>query len=284
MRALVTGAGGFIGSHLVQRLAEATDWEIIACTRRPTAQLAHHPNLILTDLQDGARLPHVDVMFSLAAHVDVPASIENPSFTIRNNVGIAATIVDYARSWDIPPHIIHVTTAEAFGPGGPHTVEEPARPTNPYAASKAAQDAIFTAAANCYGIPVTIARTANVFGEHQHPSKFVPTVIRALAAGEPVRLFGDASRRWLHANDLADALLKLSGAPPQTANVTGAELLPNGEIARRIAAVMGLPDVQLVLDGGQRPGHEDVYDLEPSPIMNDDLQAGLERTVAWWSR
>lgn len=283
MRALVTGAGGFIGSHLVSRLAEMTDWEVIACARRPTVQLAHHSNLILTDLHDGARLPPADVIFSLAAHVDVPSSIENPSFTVRNNVGIASTLVDYARCWDIPPHIIHVTTAEVFGPGGPHTVEEPARPTNPYAASKAAQDAIFTAVANCYSIPVTIARTANVFGEHQHRSKFVPTVTRNVLAGAPVPLFGDSHRRWVHADDLADALIRLAALPPSTVNLTGAELVSNESIVHRIGHILGRKP-NLERTGTQRPGHEDVYDLEPSPIMTDDLHAGLERTVAWWSR
>jgi dTDP-D-glucose 4,6-dehydratase len=126
---------------------------------------------------------------------------------------------------------------------------------------------------------VISARTANVFGESQPVTKFVPTVIRNLLAGDPVRLFGDARRRWIHADDVADTLIGITG----DVNVTGADLLDNRQIVERIAARLGIvPKIEIVAAG--RPGHEGVYDLVPSPGMTDDLDAGLDRVVAWFAR
>lgn len=263
MRVLVTGVTGFIGRHLVERAP--SDWEIIT----PRGNLA-----VSCDA------PRADVVINLASRVDVPKSLEEPRQTVANNVGIACSLIDYAMRHD--PLIVHVSTAEAFGPGGPHGLEAPPRPTNPYAASKIAQDALLRAAVACFSIRVVTARTANVFGEHQAANKFVPTVIRNLTAGEPVNLFGHAKRRWIYAGDVADALIALTREPVD-ANVTGAELIANEDIVHRLAARLHVTP-QLEITEDVRPGHEDVYDVAPVNMpIRDDLDGGLDRMVTRWS-
>lgn len=276
----VTGADGFLGTHLIRRILTLTDWRVVAVSH-------HGMNLVnprvwryTADLTTNTDLPKTDVIFSVAAHVDVAASLRDPRGTVETNTGIANTIVHHARRTGAL--VVHVSTAEVFGPGGPHGLECPARPTNPYAASKAAQDAIFHTAKNAYSVPVVTARTANVFGEAQPAAKFVPTVVRKILAREPVRLFGHAKRRWIHADDVADTLLRIA-VTPVDANVTGSELLPNEEIVHRIADRLGV-DARIEIDTDVRPGHEDVYDLTPAGPVTDDLDAGLDRAVAWWSR
>lgn len=261
MRVLVTGSSGFIGQHLMERIPD--DWTVYESSG---------------DISDSLVGPPADVVVSLAAQVDVAASLRDPRATMLNNVGVANSVVEYAASCDA--HVIHVTTAEVFGPGGPHGTVDPARPTNPYAASKAAQDAIFHVA-SCSGVRVSVARTANVFGEHQGSEKFVPTVIRNLQAGDTVRLFGDAKRRWIHADDVSDTLIRLAQSDPQTVNVTGADLIDNSVIVAKIGDRLGiLPTIEVVAP--ERAGHESVYDLSPSDLVTDDLEAGLDRVVAFW--
>lgn len=263
MRVLVTGVNGFIGRHLLDRAP--ADWTI----------LTNRGNLAVECVA-----PQADVVINLASRVDVPKALEEPRQTMANNVGIAHSLVDYATKHD--PLIVHVSTAEAFGPGGPYGLESPPRPTNPYAASKVAQDAVFRAAAACYGIRVVTARTANVFGDHQPVSKFVPTVIRNLIAGVPVKLFGHAKRRWIYADDVADALIALAYQPVD-ANLTGSTLVDNAEIVYSLAARLHVtPNLEVTEDA--RPGHEDVYDVEPVNMpIRDDINRGLDHMVTAWS-
>lgn len=279
---MVTGAAGFIGQHLIERILATTDWHVHAIDRANIPPMGDRVERTHGDLTEPvpADAQSVDVVFSLAADVDVAWSLRAPATFIANNVAIATTIVNYARAQDTPPLIVHVTTAEVFGPGGPHGWQEPAKPTNPYAASKAAQDAIFHAAATCYGIPVTTARTANVFGEHQTSDKFIPTVIRQLKAGEQVTLFGDAWRRWIHANDVADNLIALAQFDAiVAANITGTHLVRNADIVHKIAWHLEV-DPLIDYGGNQRPGHEDIYDLPPHDnLVDDDLWGRLEQTV-----
>lgn len=259
MRVHVTGRHGFIAQHLTERITKTTAWDLVP-------------------------MPEADVVFSIASSVDVPKSIERPTATVLNNVSYALGIVEAARAAKNPPLIVHLTTAEVFGPNRTCGLWEPARPTNPYAASKAAQDAIFHAAAATYGLRVVQARTANVFGEHQPVNKFVPTVVNRILDGEPVKLFGDAYRRWIHADDVADGLIGLVGSGVEAANLTGSELVSNEALVGRIAARLNAtPTVEVV--PVERPGQETVYDVAPvnNPVR-DDLDAGLDRAVAWFAR
>lgn len=280
MRVAVTGASGFIAQHTINRIVETTDWDVVALSRKVLPERSRVEN-VRCDLLLPSRLPVVDAIVSLASEVDVAAAIASPRATLMNNASIASRVVEWAGSMPSPARVVHVSTAEVFGPGGPYGLEEPPRPTNPYAVSKAAQDAVFHCA-RVSGLPVVTARTANVFGEHQPDTKLIPTIVRNLLAGDPVRLFGDAQRRHIHADDVGDALIRMV-QHPHDMNVTGADLVPNARIVHMVGERLGIQPVIEVVDE-HRPGHEAVYDLTPSEGMTDDLEHGLDRAVAWFAR
>lgn len=267
MRILVTGHNGFLGQHLLKRGVEV----LIPAPYTELGNVRHE-------------LPDSDVVINLASHVDVPASMRDPHATFENNTDIAWRLIHYAR--ETGARIIHVSSAEVFGPGGPYGPESPFKPTNPYAASKVAQDAIFGSSTACFGVDVTIARTANPFGEYQQNNKFVPVVLDRLSKGETVTLFGDASRRWIHADDVVDGLLQLAVKPSiPVAHLTGSALLKNRDFVYMLSDAMGVQAHVEVLDE-QRPGHEDVYDVPPymNPVL-DNINAGIRKVVeAWKSR
>lgn len=274
---IVTGASGFIGTHLLERVLSTTDWRVIAISRRRVPE-RHRIEWRQADLNDSMvpGLPRADAIISLAAEVDVLTSLRVPEETMRKNTAIAFSVARYAAQHRIP--VVHVSTGEVFGPGR-HGLAAPTRPTNPYAASKAAQDAIFAAS----GASFVTARTANVFGEHQPSNRFVPTVIRSLVEGKPVKLIGNATRRWIHADDVAEGLIRMVDRPV-CANLTGSLLTPNRVMVEAIASRLGVvPEFEEV--PVERPGQEDLYDLEPvNRPAHDDLHAGLDRAVEWWAK
>lgn len=300
----VIGASGFIGQHLVSKLITETDWNIHLvcgrqCTHRSasagedTVRAAHH-RITFTHSHEGAVrlsvLPFVDTIINLASHVNVGRSLAHPAETIANNVGIAVSLLEATRLIRLrgrtAPHVIHVTTAEVFGPGTHTGLEAPARPTNPYAASKAAQDAILSQARASEGLSLTLARTANVFGEHQSPEKFAPRVLANYRDGKPITLYGKASRRWIHADDVAAGLIEAVHTRPEIVNITGERLVDNEDFAQALideARAHGL-DKEFVITTAEaeRPGHEPVYDLHPTTNHKPSLRAGIERMVSAW--
>ena len=175
-------------------------------------------------------------------------------------------------------------------------------PSNPYAASKAAQEALATAYWRTYSLPVVVINCMNMIGEMQHPEKFLPTLIRLIDAGETVTIHGTpgdiGSRGYLHATSAADAVLHiLRTLPPATwphtdrpdrYNVTGCEQIGNLELALMVAEILGKPLRYRLEDFHScRPGHDPHYGLDGSKLAATGWKppAGfaesLEQTVRW---
>jgi dTDP-glucose 4,6-dehydratase len=178
-------------------------------------------------------------------------------------------------------------------------------PSNPYSASKAAQEAMAFTYWRTYGVPIVITNTMNIVGEMQDPEKFVPKTLRALLCGEAptVHVSPDGqpgSRFYLHARNLADAWLWLARnhQPQQYAegwdrpsrfHIVGEREVDNIEMVRLLAVAAGLPvpAMNLVDFHSSRPGHDLRYALDGSKLADAGwtpplgLEASLARTVEW---
>ena len=323
-RALLTGAGGFVGHHTLGHLLQHTDWEIV-CTdsfrhRGKTDRLrevlaedpqeAHRVTVLTHDLRApiSPQLAHefgpIDYLIAMASESHVDRSITDPRPFVENNVAVILTVLEYAREYGVEK-LVHVSTDEVYGPalmGHDHAEGEPHRPSNPYSASKAAQESIVYAYWRTYGLPCAIATSMNMIGERQDPEKFVVLALAAALAGEtvPIHVRADGavgSRFWLHARNYANALIFLLETQQFPAygdvdemerwNVVGEEL-DNLEMAELIAVSAGVElDAEPVDFHTTRPGHDLRYALDGAKLdllgwrPPLDLAASMKNTVEW---
>lgn len=236
-RIFLTGASGFVGSHVLRHVLMNTNWEIVAPVTfthrgkndRIASALETNPewhdrvNVIMLDLTAPIdeptiqRIGHIDEIWNIASDSHVDRSIEEPGPFIQNNVALMVNILDYARKVQ-PQLILQMSTDEVYGPAAgdyKHHEWDTIKPSNPYSGSKAAQEAICFSYWRTYNLPIVITNTMNIIGEMQDPEKFVPMTIKKLLAGEPMTVHVSpegvsGSRFYLHARNLADAWLEIS--------------------------------------------------------------------------
>ena len=232
-----------------------------------------------------------DAVMHLAAESHVDRSIAQPVPFIENNVALVLNMLEYARKVK-PRAFIQVSTDEVYGSAPPDYSNlewDSIMPSNPYAASKAAQEAIAISYWRTYGVPVVITNTMNNFGENQNKEKFIPLVVEKILTGEPLSVHGtfkgekfvSGSRVWLHAENHAHALVHIvnncrihSFADgdhfPLRLHVSGEEDLTNLEIVKRASKILGL-SANLVLEDyhGSRPGHDLRYSLDGSTLRHE---------------
>jgi dTDP-glucose 4,6-dehydratase len=323
-RVLLTGAGGFLGAHVLEHMLATTDWHVLATdsfrhkgkSDRIREVLAGHPDwthrvkVVPHDLtapftaqtaQQFGRIEYIIAMASLS-HVD--DSLADPVPFVLNNTAVALSVLEYARL-QAPQleALILVSTDEVYGPAETgHPEWSPILPSNPYAASKAAQEAIAISYWRSYGLPVILTNTMNVIGERQSPEKFLPKTIRAVAHGEVLPVHGRpgnvGSRHYLHARNAADAWVWLlqnttpaafpAASRPDRYNVCGLERVDNLALAEEVALIVGKPlHYELVDFHSARPGHDPHYALDGTKLAAAGWKApvgfaeSLERTVRW---
>ena len=309
-RVLVTGGAGFIAHHLISQILKHTDWEVVTLDRLDFSGNLNRLQDILKDfsLQDRSRvrtvfhdlkaavnpliasdIGKVDYILHLAAGSHVDRSIEYPMEFVMDNVVSTCNILDYARSLDHLERFIYFSTDEVFGPA-PEGIfyDENARynSTNPYSASKAGGEELAVAFENTYGLPVYITHTMNVFGQRQHPEKYIPMCIKRIRDGEKITIHSDpsktvpGSRHYIHAEDVSNALLFLlnketivetnwGGAKCPKFNIVGAEELNNLQLAQMIADIQGKELKYEMIDfHSVRPGHDLRYALSGEKMKN----------------
>lgn len=316
MRVLVTGGAGFIGHHVVHAILRDTDWGVVSLDRLDLsgnlnrlrwvadqdAGCSRRCKVVYGDLRSpvsdimAKMLGDVRVVLHLAAASHVDRSIADPLSFVMDNVVGTCNALNYARELPNLERFIYFGTDEVFGPaplGVQYSERDRYNSTNPYAASKAGGEELAVAFENTYGMPVFITHAINVCGERQHPEKYIPRIIRAVRDGELLTIHGNAdatkagSRHYIHANDVADALLFLlrSDLPPLPCdfggakcpkfNIVGKEEIDNLSLAQTIAEMMGKPlRYELVSSHPSRPNHDFRYSL------SGDLLRGL----GWESR
>jgi dTDP-D-glucose 4,6-dehydratase len=275
-RVLITGMYGAIGAHVFVHIMKNTDWDVIAIDsfrhkgyrERIDSFSEGHPDWLerLTtyqydlvsflpqDLKD--KIGKVDYILHLAALSDVQLSVDNPVYTIKNNIDSTISMLEYAR--EVKPELfLYFSTDEIYGPvegDTTHKEWDTHYPSNPYAASKAASEDICYCYWRAYDVPLIITNTMNNWGQTQGASKFPAMIQRKLMRGETVTIHGTpdkiGSRFYIHSRNVADALLFIikNGVKhhipgeldhPHKYHIVGDRRLNNLELAQMIAGYMG---------------------------------------------
>tara|TARA_R100000995_G_scaffold73503_1_gene42308 strand:- start:75 stop:1097 length:1023 start_codon:yes stop_codon:yes gene_type:complete len=303
-RALITGGAGFIAHHLIGQILERTDWEIVSLDRldysgnlnrlhdlmltfdpevRKRVKIVHHDLKAELNPLVCSEVGNVDYIIHLAAGSHVDRSIDYPMEFVMDNVVGSVNILEFARTQKNLERFVYFSTDEVFGPapdGIKYKENDRYNSTNPYSATKAAAEEIAVAYENTYGLPIYITHTMNVFGERQHPEKFIPMCIKRARDGESVTIHSDStktipgSRHYIHAEDVADAVLFLldyegefektwGGAKCPKFNIVGSEELNNLDLATIIAEAQGKElKYEMVDFHSSRPGHDLRYALD----------------------
>jgi dTDP-glucose 4,6-dehydratase len=303
-RALITGGAGFIAHHLIGQVLKNTDWEIVTLDRldysgnlnrlhdlmlsfnpevRKRVKIVHHDLKAELNPLIKSEIGKVDYVLHLAAGSHVDRSILYPMEFVLDNVVATCNILEFARTQDNLERFIYFGTDEVFGPapnGIKYKENDRYNSTNPYSATKAGGEELAVAYENTYGLPVYVTHTMNVFGERQHPEKYIPMCIRRIRDGETVTIHSDStrtipgSRHYIHAEDVASAVIFLlnyegkfepawGNAKCPKFNIVGSEELNNLELAQIIAKSQGRElSYELVDFHSSRPGHDLRYALD----------------------
>ena len=317
MKLLVTGGCGFVGHHIIEHFLKNTDWEIVTIDKLTYAASgfdrvrdikAFDSSRVkfltldfIRDLSVGIVKEYSDVNYilHLGAETHVDNSIEDPKPFIYSNVVGTYNMLEFARKCKDLKAFVYFSTDEVFGPA-PHGVEykewDRYNCTNPYSATKAGGEELCLAYMNTYGVKGFITHCMNIFGERQHPEKFIPICIRKIKDKEKVIIHGSAdkkesgSRFYIHARNVASAVHFLLDKFEQREkyNIVGEKEFTNLDIAKAVANAMGKKLRYEIVDfHSARPGHDLRYALDGAKMKElgwetpMTIETTIKTTVEW---
>lgn len=330
MKVLLTGAGGSIGVHFIAHIMHNTDWNIIAldsfrhkgdfdriirvCRNhkdwKDRIEILTHDLIAPFTSRQIRKLNDIDYIINLASLSDVQSSIDDPVPFMRNNHEIMVNMLELAR--EIKPKVfLQFSTDEVYGPAKideGHPEWDNILPSNPYAASKAAQEAYAIAYWRSYNVPVIITNTMNNFGEMQQSSKY-PVIIQKKVKNDDLVSVHTASdgqigtRYYLHSRNAADAVLFIlqktkpylhqpgQTDKPDRYNIVGDAQVDNLELAQIIARLLNKELKYEKVDfHSKQPGHDLHYGLDGAKLHDLGWQApiafeeSLKNTIEWQDR
>ena len=232
----VTGCLGFIGYHVTKACLEkgwyvrGVDSETYAANTQLAEDLFLHDNFSFegTDINDLARLYDCDYVINTAAETHVDNSITSSDVFLRSNINGVHRLLELIKNTNRRrPTLLHFSTDEVYGDitAGAHTETDLLKPSNPYAATKAAADQLVIAWARTFNVPYVIVRPTNNYGIGQYVEKFIPRAVKYLQLGKRVELHdqGTPRRTWLHVSDTAAAVIAIieSGVQNEIYNISG---------------------------------------------------------------
>ncbi len=306
---LVTGAGGFIGSHLTEQLTvqgaqvrafvrynSRGDWGLL---RLLPAERMAQVEVVAGDFRElstiKAAMEGVSHVFHLGALIAIPYSYLHPAEVVETNVIGTLNVLLAARELGVE-RVVHTSTSEVYGTALRVPIDEshPLQGQSPYSASKIGADKIAESFYRSYDLPVVTVRPFNTYGPRQSTRAVIPTIIMQALTQDVVRLGNlDAKRDLTYVSDTVAGFLKAAQAPGvegQTFNLgVGAEI-SIGELAHKIIALIGRP-VEIEIDPARlRPAKSEVQRLlSDNSLARERLgwrpqvsfDEGLARTIEW---
>jgi NAD dependent epimerase/dehydratase len=306
---LVTGAGGFIASHLVERLVaqgarvrafvrynSRNDPGLLATLAPETLQSVE---LVTGDLRDPAAVEQAmrgeRVVFHLGALIAIPYSYLHPNEVVETNVIGTLNVLQAGRLHGVE-RMVHTSTSEVYGTALRVPIDEdhPLQGQSPYSASKIGADKLAESFYRAFNLPVVTLRPFNTYGPRQSARAVIPTIISQALAGSVVRLGSLETRRdFTYVSDTVDGFMKVAetqGIEGQTFNLGAGQDISIGELAGLIFELMGAP-VRIEPDNERlRPEKSEVLRLLSdnrkarkalgwAPVVS--LRDGLAETIAW---
>lgn len=322
MNILITGAAGFIGSHLVRLLVKKyPHYNIVSLDALTYAgnlanlkEVANATNHTFvkgditseSDVMNALKTHNITDVIHLAAESHVDRSIEGPMEFVHTNVVGTVNLMNQARAfWGTNEgHIFyHVSTDEVFGSLGEDgffTETTSYDPRSPYSASKAASDHFVSAYFHTYGFPVKRSNCSNNYGSHHHPEKLIPLMITNILNKKPLPVYGNGTnvRDWLWVEDHARAIDVIfhKGALGCNYNIGGWNEWKNIDLIHELCSIM---DQELGRNAGEsaelityvtdRAGHDIRYAIDATKLDNElgwkpsiTFEEGLRQTVKWY--
>lgn len=310
MTVLVTGADGFIGSHLVERLVK-DGHRVRALVQYNSfnnwgwlegSSCLSDVEVITGDVRDANvcrdLCDQIDTVYHLAALIAIPYSYRAPSSYVDTNVQGTLNMCQAAKDCSVS-RFIQTSTSEVYGTAQYVPIDEqhPLQPQSPYSASKIAADAMAMSYHNAFELPVTVARPFNTYGPRQSARAVIPSIIGQIAAGQKRIELGDVSptRDFNYVADTCQGFIELAKSDKaigETVNICTGKEISIEDTLLMIKEIMK-SDVDLVCDEARlRPKGSEVFRLLGCPnklqSMTDfsskmSLREGLSETIRWFT-
>lgn len=309
MKYLVTGADGFIGSHLTERLVrDGHEVRAFCCYNSNGSHgwLDELPDvrssceLVLGDIRDAACVDRAvagtDVVLHLAALVAIPYSYEAPASYVDTNVNGTMHVLEAVRNHHVM-RMVHTSTSEVYGTPEtvPITEAHPLQGQSPYSATKIAADKLAEAWARSFGTPVVTLRPFNTYGPRQSTRAVIPTLLTQLQSGAGELRLGSLApqRDFTFVTDTVDGFVRASTAdlaPGEVVQLGTGCTVSIGDLARIAMQITGREVPLIVEDDRVRPDASEVMVLLSDPARarerlgwapTVDLTTGLRRTAQW---
>lgn len=311
-RVLVTGADGFIGSHLVERLLKEgcqvkafcyynsfNSWGWLDGLPQDTL---NQIEIFTGDVRDpnGVRtaMKGVDIVFHLAALIAIPYSYHSPDSYVDTNVKGTLNIVQAARDLEVE-RVLVTSTSEVYGTAQYVPIDErhPRQPQSPYSASKIGADCMAESFCNSFGLPLTIVRPFNTFGPRQSARAIIPTIISQLLSGMTEIRLGDLSptRDLVYVKDTANGFIEIAKADSligQDCNIATQHEISIGDLANSLIHQINPEAVIVQEEARKRPDKSEVFRLLGSSEkirqhtawrQQYSFEEGLRETIEWFS-
>ena len=308
---LVTGAGGFIGSHLTEHLVELganvkafvrynsrNDWGLLELLPKETLDKIE---VIMGDLKDADAVRHaaeeVDIIFHLGSLIAIPYSYTHPRETIETNILGALNVLTAAKENSIEK-LIHTSTSEAYGTAKYVPIDEdhPLQGQSPYSASKIGADKIAESFYRSFDLPVAIIRPFNTFGPRQSARAVIPTIITQTLTKEKVFLGSlHPTRDYTYVDDVVEGFIKVAESSKsigEVINIGSNGEISIGDLANNIISLIR-KNVEIITDPARvRPQDSEVERLwcdntKAKRVLGwkpkTSLEEGLKKTIEWIS-
>jgi UDP-glucose 4-epimerase len=306
---LVTGADGFIGSHLVERLVKDGAQVRALCmyTSQGTwgwldtlsPEVKSQIDVRLGDIRDARfmrEISDVEIVFHLAALIAIPYSYVAPESVLDTNVRGTLNVLEASRVCGVK-RVVHTSTSEVYGTPATLPIREthPLNAQSPYAATKAAADQLALSYHRSFDVPVTILRPFNTYGPRQSTRAVLPTILSQLLAGAKEVQLGrlDTRRDLTYVTDTVDGFVRAAtadGVVGETIQLGTGRAVSIGELFDMGCKVLGVSATAKVDERRLRPDASEVLVLESDPALAKkilgwearvSLEEGLRGTADW---